>query len=101
MRRWANRKKFSMDNHGLFSVARHERTGPKVNSSAFYPGTGREVFDRLGLVYKEPTDRNYFDDVIPLDENEDTRWDPYSMSEFCLEVRLSKHVASCSESTII
>jgi hypothetical protein len=69
-----------MDDHGLFPVARNQRTGPKIKSSVFYPSTEREVFDRLGIVYKEPRDRNYFDDVIPLDESVND-WDPHSMTE--------------------
>jgi DNA polymerase/3'-5' exonuclease PolX len=80
MRRWASSKNFSLDDRGLFPVARNQRTGPKIKSSVFYPSTERELFDHLGLVYKEPTDRNYFDDVIPLDESVND-WDPHSMTE--------------------
>jgi len=53
------------------------------NEPEFKAKTEREVFDRLGLVYKDPTDRNYFDDVIPKDTEVD--WDPGAMSRAELE----------------
>ena len=69
MRRWALREGYSMDDHGLFPVSQIKKI-----ESAIYPDTEREVFDYLKLVWKEPTYRNYFDDVIPLDDSVD--WDP-------------------------
>lgn len=60
-----------MDDHGLFPV---DKSGVKSGVSVLYPSTERQVFEWLRLVYKEPTDRNYFDDVIPLDSSVD--WDP-------------------------
>lgn len=88
MRRWAKRQGFSMDDHGLFPV----NGSMKQTVSAFYPSTEREVFERLGLVYKEPTDRNYFDDVIPLDAN--VNWDAGGMTEKELNSDLASHSAS-------
>lgn len=82
MRRWVKRENLSLDDHGLFEVFREKssaRLMRKSNQPFFMASTEREVFDRLGLVYKDPTDRNYFDDVIPKVETPD--WDPGAMSE--------------------
>ena len=57
MRLWAKQKfKLKLSDHGLFDI----RDGRLVLKN---PKTEKEVFDRLGLQWKEPTERNNFDDV--------------------------------------
>lgn len=58
MRLWATKKhKLKLSDHGLF-------TELKLPALENHPNSEKEVFDRLGLKWKEPHQRNYFDDVI-------------------------------------
>lgn len=62
MRQWSRRaKKMSLNDHGFFSI---EQDGKRLPIEA---ETERQVFDLLGLVYKEPTERDCFDAVIPIE----------------------------------
>lgn len=82
MRRWVKRENLSLNDHGLFDerkVMNDTKLRKSSNAPYFEAKTEREVFDRLGLVYKEPTDRNYFDDVMPKDTSVD--WDPGAMTQ--------------------
>ena len=85
MRLWAKREKsLSLNDHGLFPVT-HTKLGANVpkssNRLSFNASTERDVFDYLGLVYKEPADRNFFDDVIPLDPTVEWCVDEITQSE--------------------
>ena len=50
-----------LNDHGFFSIQQDERRLP------IEAETERQVFDILGLVYKEPTERDCFDAVIPIE----------------------------------
>lgn len=70
MRRWVKRYDLSLNDHGLFKVMQNKTRANVPNASSepeFHATTEREIFDHLDLVHKEPTDRNYFDDVEPKD----------------------------------
>lgn len=59
MRLWAKRKcGFELNDHGLFREGSIERV--------IEANTEHEVFAKLGIVWKEPKDRNWFDDVEGL-----------------------------------
>jgi DNA polymerase/3'-5' exonuclease PolX len=62
MRQWSKRaKQMTLNDHGFFSIQRQEKRLP------IEADTERQVFDILGLVYKEPTERDCFDAVIPIE----------------------------------
>jgi DNA polymerase lambda len=57
MRLWAARKfNLTLNDHGLFQRGTQDRVMEASRE--------KEVFDRLGLVYKEPEDRDCFDAVV-------------------------------------
>lgn len=67
MRLWASRKKsWTLNDHGLFPDDRratHNVPGP--DEQLLLEATSEShVFDALGLVYKQPHERNCFDDVV-------------------------------------
>jgi DNA polymerase/3'-5' exonuclease PolX len=74
MRLWATRKaNLVLNDHGFFPVSkwkqsrhstysRHDDEGHYLEASS-----EMKIFDRLGLMYKEPHERNYFDDVLAKD----------------------------------
>ena len=63
MRLWASRVfGFTLNEHGLFD--RGDGT-----TRVFEASTEREVFDRLGLVYREPHERHCWDALEPIDAN--------------------------------
>jgi DNA polymerase lambda len=67
MRQWSRRKHFmSLNDHGFFSL-QNQRGKKHEERLSIEAETERQVFDRLGLVYREPTERDCFDDVVPLD----------------------------------
>lgn len=76
----------------LFRVMQNKPNSNALTASSepeFKASTEREVFDRLGLVFRGPHDRNYFDDVIPKDSSID--WDPGDMTRGELERDASSH----------
>ena len=58
MRLWASRFSYTLNDHGLFK----RDTRMRVMEAR----TEREVFERLGLEYRNPEERDCFDAVVPL-----------------------------------
>lgn len=61
MRLWARKEGMQLNDHGLFARSDLEC---KVGIMHNPPSTEREVFDTLGLVWKEPHDRDGFHAVV-------------------------------------
>ena len=69
MRVWARRRMgMALNDHGLFRSL--DKTFKKTVNDRLpiECASEREVFDILGLVYKEPHERKFFDAVLPKDE---------------------------------
>lgn len=65
MRLWAKRRfNYRLNDHGLFVSGTNDRV-----MKAFKE---RDVFEKLQLVYKEPWERDCFDAVEPIEQNEFT-----------------------------
>jgi DNA polymerase/3'-5' exonuclease PolX len=69
MRLWAKRaKNLHLNDHGLFPGDGRLHHVPSVNEQLpFEASTEMEIFAKLGLVYKQPQERNCFDDVVSKD----------------------------------
>ena len=69
MRLWSKRaKQMSLNDHGLFPVPNDIHHVPKpCDRLPIEASTERQVFDLLGVVYKEPHERDCYDAVIPKD----------------------------------
>jgi DNA polymerase/3'-5' exonuclease PolX len=64
MRLWASRKyKYKLSDHGLLIKS----TQLPVLTN---PSSEKEVFDVLGLQWKETTEREFFDDVVSMSMND-------------------------------
>jgi DNA polymerase lambda len=67
MRLWSDRKKnATLNDRGLFEKGTDSRVRDK-SGKEFLPTTEREIFDWLGLAWKEPNDRDGFDAVEAVD----------------------------------
>ena len=76
MRLWARRKfGFTLSDHGLFQDS-------SDNVRVFDALSEALIFRRLGLVWKEPTERNGFDDVIGVDSTRASELEAWSSEEF-------------------
>jgi DNA polymerase/3'-5' exonuclease PolX len=66
MRLWATRKKnLQLNDHGVFPLDTRMHHVPKAGEKLLLEATSEvEIFDYLGLVYKQPHERNCFDDVV-------------------------------------
>jgi DNA polymerase lambda len=66
MRLWATRKKnMHLNDHGLFLDDGKLHHVPRPDEKLLYEFSSEaQVFDILGLVYKQPHERNCFDDVV-------------------------------------
>ena len=81
MRLWAKRKfGYTLSDHGLF-----QDSSGKVR--VFDALSEALIFRRLGLVWKEPTEREGFDDVIGVDSKRATDLEAWSSDEFRQEER--------------
>ena len=69
MRLWADRKKgWTLNDRGLFERHTESRVRiPPGKGPEFIPRSEREVFDVLGLAWKEPHERDCFDAVEAVD----------------------------------
>lgn len=75
MRLWARRKfGYTLSDHGMFQDGSGVRVMDAVNEA--------QVFRRLGLVWKEVTERDGFDDVVGLDSERATDLPAWSQKEF-------------------
>ena len=76
MRLWARRKfGYTLSDHGLFQDS-SDRVRVFDALSEFV------IFSRLGLVWKEPTERDGFDAVIGIDSKRATDLEAWSSEEF-------------------
>jgi DNA polymerase beta thumb len=67
MRLWSDRKKnATLNDRGLFEKGTDSRVRDK-SGKEFLPTTEREIFDWLGLAWKEPNERDGFDAVEAVD----------------------------------
>ena len=66
MRLWATRKKnLLLNDHGIFLADEKRHQVPRPNEKLLHEASSEaEVFDILGLVYKQPHERDCFDDVV-------------------------------------
>ena len=81
MRLWAKRKfGYTLSDHGLFQ----DSSGMVRVFDALSESL---IFRRLGLVWKEPTEREGFDDVIGVDSKRATDLEAWSSDEFRQEER--------------
>ena len=69
MRLWATRKKnMLLNDHGLFLADGKGHHVPRPNEKLLHEASSEaDVFDMLGLVYKQPHERDCFDDVVSTD----------------------------------
>ena len=69
MRLWATRKKnMHLNDHGLFPDNGKGHHVPRPTEKLLYEASSEaDVFDILGLVYKQPHERDCFDDVVSTD----------------------------------
>ena len=65
MRLWARKFGYSLNDHGLF------RAGTKDRVMDDNVSEEKEVFDKLQLVYKKPTERDCFDAVEPIMDSDE------------------------------
>jgi DNA polymerase/3'-5' exonuclease PolX len=69
MRVWARRRMgMALNDHGLFRPLDKAFKKTANDRLPIECASEREVFDVLGLVYKEPHERKFFDAVLPKDE---------------------------------
>ncbi|KAI2495369.1 DNA-directed DNA polymerase [Fragilaria crotonensis] len=69
MRLWATRKKnLLLNDHGLFLADGKGHHVPRPDEKLLHEALSEaDVFDILGLVYKQPHERDCFDDVVSTD----------------------------------
>lgn len=59
----------TLNDHGLFPANSSTSIPRPSDRMMLEPTTEKDVFDFLGLEYKEPHERDCFDAVIPKDED--------------------------------
>jgi ligand-binding sensor domain-containing protein len=100
MRFWSKKKKanprYQLDDHGLWVLddngkVRYDDDGNPIRAtepdgSIFTPKTEKDVFDKLGIVWKEPHERDGFGALQSKDDGENVEL-PVSMGDLLSDTR--------------